>query len=249
MDVSSLFVLSDLESTLAHNPDVALTAVVHATLMSLSNPYGGNSEETCLEVKVTSEKLETGIEDAATCKALATMNDLEENYGHTIPATRTISGTGALNRRNQRASTFSPMRRHRRVNALQLGHYERKRQRAHADRLAQALAIDMAQRFQATNDSYSLRVSKTGIEQAITEAKGADFAAGVSGMKKADAAAYAERQLAGTGWLSALVRIAPTAEQQRERVEGVSGYEADECLFDLDDAPEAENYQFPDAAE
>jgi ParB family chromosome partitioning protein len=47
-----------IRAELAHNPDVALTAVVHAMLMSLFNPYGGISEDTCLEVKVTSEQLE-----------------------------------------------------------------------------------------------------------------------------------------------------------------------------------------------
>jgi ParB family chromosome partitioning protein len=101
---------------------------------------------------------------------------------------------------------------------------------------------------EATADSYFGRVSKTGIEQAITEAKGADFAAGVSGMKKADAAAYAERQLAGTGWLPALVRIAPTAEQLREQMADAGGTDPDECPFDLDDATEIENQQFPEAA-
>ncbi|MBY3440971.1 hypothetical protein HFN89_44475 [Rhizobium laguerreae] len=134
------------------------------------------------------------------------------------------------------------------VNALQLGHYERRKQRAHADRLAQALKIDMTQWFEPTTENYFGRVSKTGIEQALTEAKGADFAAGVSGMKKADAAAYAERQIAGTGWLPALLKIAPTADRATEQ--GDEGQlDRDDCPFDLDDQPETENDQFPEAAE
>lgn len=135
------------------------------------------------------------------------------------------------------------------INALQLGHYERKRQRAHADRLAHALSLNMNQWFEATAESYFGRVSKAGIEQAISEAKGADVAAGVTGMKKADAVAYAKRQLAGTGWLPALVMIAPIAEQLRERIEGVGGIGADESSFDRCDAPETENLQVPEAAE
>lgn len=238
-----------IRAELAHNPDVALTAVVHAMLMSLFNPYGGISEETCLEVKVTSEKLETSIKDAATCKALATMNDLKENYGHTIPGNPYDLWDWCLDQPQSVLLDLLAYAAARSVNALQLGHYERKRQRAHADRLAQALAFDMTQWFEATADSYFGRVSKTGIEQAITEAKGADFAAGVSGMKKADAAAYAERQLAGTGWLPALVRIAPTAEQQREQMGDTGGTDPDECPFDLDDPAETENQRFPAAAE
>jgi ParB family chromosome partitioning protein len=163
-------------------------------------------------VKVASEKLEISIKDAATCKALATMNDLKENYGHTIPGNPNDLWDWCLKQAQSTRLDLLAYAAARSVNALQLGHYERKRQRAHADRLAPALAIGMTQWFEATTDSYFGRVSKTGIEQAITEAKGADFAAGVSGMKKADAAAYAERQIAGTGWLPDLVRIAPTAE-------------------------------------
>ena len=68
-------------------------------------------------------------------------------------------------------------------------------------------------------------------------------------MKKADAAAYAERQLAGTGWLPALVRIAPTAVQQPEQMADAGGIDPDECPFDLDDADETESQQFPEAAE
>lgn len=238
-----------IRAELAHNPDVALTAVVHAMLMSLFNPHGGISDETCLEVKVTSEQLETSIKDATTCKALATMNDLKENYGHSIPGNPSDLWDWCLDQPQSVLLDLLAYAAARAVNALQLGHYERRKQRAHADRLAQALAFDMTQWFEATADSYFGRVSKTGIEQAITEAKGADFAAGVSGMKKADAAAYAERQLAGTGWLPALVRIAPTAEQLREQMADAGGTDPDECPFDLDDANETENQQFPEAAE
>lgn len=237
-----------IRAELAHNPDVALTAVVHAMLMSLFNPYGGISEDTCLEVKVTSEQLETSIKDATNCKALATMNDLKENYGHSIPGNPSDFWAWCLDQPQSVLLDLLAYAAARSVNALQLGHYERRKQRAHADRLAQALAFDMTQWFEATADSYFGRVSKTGIEQAITEAKGADFAAGVSGMKKADAAAYAERQLAGTGWLPALVRIAPTAEQLREQMADAGGTDPDECPFDLDDATEIENQQFPEAA-
>ncbi|MBY3349088.1 hypothetical protein [Rhizobium laguerreae] len=106
----------------------------------------------------------------------------------------------------------------------------------------------MTQWFEPTTENYFGRVSKTGIEQALTEAKGADFAAGVSGMKKADAAAYAERQIAGTGWLPALLKIAPTADRATEQ--GDEGQlDRDDCPFDLDDQPETENDQFPEAAE
>ncbi|MBY3370042.1 ParB/RepB/Spo0J family partition protein [Rhizobium laguerreae] len=236
-----------IRAELAHNPDVALAAVVHAMLASLFHPYC-STDETCLEVKLTSEKLETSIKNPAACKGIVTMDDLRENYGHTIPGNPHDLWEWCLEQPTATLLDLLAYAAAKSVNALQLGHYERRKQRAHADRLAQALKIDMTRWFEPTTENYFGRVSKTGIEQALTEAKGADFAAGVSGMKKADAAAYAERQIAGTGWLPALLKIAPTADRATEQ--GDEGQlDRDDCPFDLDDQPETENDQFPEAAE
>lgn len=46
------------------------------------------------------------------------------------------------------------------------------------------------------------------------EAKDGSFAPGWAKMKKADLAALAEREIAGTGWLAAPVRIDDAASQQ-----------------------------------
>ncbi|NEJ25941.1 hypothetical protein GR247_38685 [Rhizobium leguminosarum] len=143
------------------------------------------------------------------------MDDLREHYGHTIPGNPHDLLERCLEQPTTTLLELLAYAAAKAVNALQLGHYERRRQRAHADRLAQALKIDMIQWFEPTTENYFGRISKTEIEQALTEAKGADFAAGVSGLKKADAAAYAERQIAGTGWLPALLKIALIADRER----------------------------------
>jgi len=236
-----------IRAELAHNPEVALAAVVHAMLASLFHPYG-STEETCLEVKLTSEKLETSIKNPATCKGITTLDDLRENYGHTIPGNPHDLLEWCLEQPTTMLLDLLAYAVAKSVNALQLPHYERRKQRTHADRLAQALKIDMTQWFEPTAENYFGRVSKIGIEQALTEAKGGDFAAGVSGMKKADAAAYAERQIAGTGWLPALLKITTTADRMSEQGED-DQMDSDDCPFDLGDQPETENEQFPEAAE
>ncbi|NTF44030.1 ParB/RepB/Spo0J family partition protein [Rhizobium rhizogenes] len=236
-----------IRAELAHNPDVALAAVVHAMLASLFHPYG-STDETCLEVKLTSERLEASIKNPAACKGIVAMDDLRENYGHTIPGNPHDLWEWCLEQPTATLLDLLAYAVAKSVNALQLPHYERRKQRAHADRLAQALKIDMTQWFEPTAENYFGRISKIGIERALTEAKGADFAAGVSGMKKADAAAYAERQIAGTGWLPALLKIAPTADRTSEQGDDVL-LDGDNLPFDLDDQPEAENEQFPEAAE
>jgi ParB family chromosome partitioning protein len=77
----------------------------------------------------------------------------------------------------------------------------------HADRLAKALNFDMAAWFTPTAENYFGKISKTSILEALAEAKG-DIAPAWSKAKKGELAAIAERQLAGTGWLPALLRKA-----------------------------------------
>ncbi|MBP1848322.1 ParB family chromosome partitioning protein [Rhizobium petrolearium] len=234
-----------IRAELAHNPEVALAAVVHAMLTDLFNSYGSN-DETCLEVKVKSERLETSIKDPAACKGIAAMDDLKENYGHTVPGNPRHLWDWCLEQPTATLLDLLAYAAARSVNALQLPHFERKVQRAHAERLARALKIDMTLWFEPTADNYFGRISKTGMVQAVTEAKGADFASGISGMKKADAAAFAERQVAGTGWLPALLRIEPVSESGEV---GLSYPEGDDCPFDVDEQPDIENDDFSDAAE
>jgi ParB family transcriptional regulator, chromosome partitioning protein len=80
----------------------------------------------------------------------------------------------------------------------------------HAARLAEALNRDMAAWFTPTAANYFSRVSKAGIVEALREVKGS-VAPAWDGMKKADLAALAERQIAGTGWLPEPLRK-PTTE-------------------------------------
>ncbi|SCB39022.1 ParB/RepB/Spo0J family partition protein [Rhizobium hainanense] len=195
-----------IRAELAHNPDVALAAVVHALLLGTQHIYG--SEETCLELRLTSERLENSIKDPAECKGTVALDELAENYGHHLPGNPADLWEWCLGQSRDELMNLLAFAAAKSVNALQLPHYDRKKQRQHADRLATVLNIDMAAWFTPTSENYFGRISKAGIEEALIEAKGVDFASGVAGMKKIEAAAYAVRQIEGTGWLPALVRIA-----------------------------------------
>ncbi len=237
-----------IRAELAHNPDVALAAVVHAMLVNLFGNYGGN-EYTSLEVTVKSERLENIIADPAACKGIVALDELKENYGHTIPGKPSDLLEWCLEQPTSTLLDLLAYAAAKSINAVQHPHYERKSQRAHAERLALALKIDMTQWYEPTGENYFGRISKTGIKQAITEAAGEDFALGVPGMEKAKAVEYAERKITGTGWLPAPVRIALTAEQERERMAEADGEDDGVCPFDIEDKPNAEHQQFPEAAE
>lgn len=239
-----------IRAELAHNPDVALAAVVHAMLVNLFGNYGG-TEYTSLEVTAKSEPLETIIADPAACSGIVAMDELKENYSHTIPGKASDLLEWCLEQPTSTLLDLLAYAAAKSINAVQHPHYERKSQRAHAERLAQALKIDMTQWYAPTVENYFGRISKAGIKQAITEAVGEDLALGVLGMEKAKAVEYAERKIAGTGWLPAPVRIALTPEQERERMAEADAVADDDgvCPFDIDDKPVTDGDTFPEAAE
>jgi len=237
-----------IRAELAHNPDVALAAMVHAMLVNIFGSFGGN-DYTSLDVTVRSEALESSIADPAACKGIVALDELKENYGHTIPGKPSDLLEWCLEQPTSTLLDLLAYAAAKSVNAVQHPHYERKSQRAHAERLAQALRIDMTQWYAPTGENYFGRISKAGIKQAVAEAVGDDPALGVPGMEKAKAVDYAERMIAGTGWLPAPVRIALTAEQERERMALASDDDDGVCPFDLDDKPVTNGETFPEAAE
>jgi ParB family chromosome partitioning protein len=114
---------------------------------------------------------------------------------------------------------------------------------AQADRLAQAVGLDMVEAgWRPTVDSYLGRVTKPRILQAVREAKGEQSAQLIDHLKKADMAKEAERLLDGTGWLPEPLRLAEVeaaSDVQTDQVEALPEFLASED----DDAGETDEPQ------
>jgi ParB family chromosome partitioning protein len=78
---------------------------------------------------------------------------------------------------------------------------------AHADQLAAALSLDMAQWWQPTAASYLDRVSKKRVLETVAEGVSPEAAENLAKLKKDALVAHAEQRLAGTGWLPSPLRI------------------------------------------
>jgi ParB family transcriptional regulator, chromosome partitioning protein len=72
--------------------------------------------------------------------------------------------------------------------------------------MAQATALDMSAHWQPTAASYFGRISKVQIIETVREAVSEDAARRIAGLKKQAMTEAAEKLLAGTGWLPALLR-------------------------------------------
>lgn len=112
------------------------------------------------------------------------------------------------------------------------------RRMAQADRLAQAVDLDMvAAGWEPTVDTYLNRVPKARILEAVRDAKGEGTAQLLGHLKKGEMATEAERLLKGSGWLPEVLRRADLAVLDGE--DGAEGQGADigsEALESVSDA-------------
>ncbi len=98
---------------------------------------------------------------------------------------------------------------------------------AEADRLAQAVDLDMVQAgWRPTVENYLGRVPKRRILEAVQEGAGERSAQLIDHLKKGDMAKEAERLLADTGWLPEPLRIATADDAPVETAEAEDDVEA-----------------------
>jgi ParB family chromosome partitioning protein len=113
---------------------------------------------------------------------------------------------------------------------------------ATADRLAEAVSLDMTAHWRPTARTYLGRVTKTHILDAVREAVSIEAADRMADMKKQDMVEAAEQLLAETGWLPALLRTREPARLVGRRPEAPETADAEE-------AARANDVGYPVAAE
>ena len=99
------------------------------------------------------------------------------------------------------------------VSVVKLPWERRPRAMATADRLADAVTLEMTGYWRPTVRSYLVRVTKARILEAVCEAASREAAERMADMKKVDMAQTAEQLLAATAWLPALLRTAKPQEE------------------------------------
>jgi Predicted transcriptional regulators len=193
-----------LRLALGEQPDVALVAVTHALAAQIF--YRGGDDGTCLDLRSTSAPLgghAEGIEDTAAAKALA---ERHEAWAVQMPQDAAdLWGFVVALDHDSRMALFAHCAALT-VFAVKQPWERKPRALAVADRLAQAVSLDMTAHWTPTARTYLGRVTKAQIGEAVREAVSEEAAARIDGMKKQPMAEAAEQLLAGTGWLPALLR-------------------------------------------
>ena len=227
-----------LRHALGEQPDVAFLAAVHALTLKAFYAYGSDS---CLELDLKSVSFNAqapGLNDSVSAEAIRVRH---ESWAKALPKEPvalwdTLSGWDHDSRAALFAHVVSLS-----VNAVHEAWNRRPRAFAHADRLAQAVSLDMAAAgWRPAVDTFLGRVTKARILQAVTEAKGERAAERIAHLKKGDMAREAESLLADSGWLPEALRTQPsdTAGEETAETDGETAMADSEDLADTEE-PEA----------
>lgn len=215
-----------LRLALSEQPEVAIVAVIHA--LSAQIFYRG-ADACVLDIRPTSTYLAShadGIEDTKAGKAWA---DRHARWAAQMP--RDVAALWAFVvdlDHDSRMALFAHCAALT-VNAVKLPTERKPRAMATADRLAEAVSLDMTAHWRPTARTYFGRVTKPRILDAVREAVSIEAADRMADMKKQDMAEAAEQLLAATGWLPALMRTPGAAQERAEppQADAVTGANPD----------------------
>ena len=188
-----------MRDALAQDPDIAFLAALHALCLKLFYRY---TPESCIDIDAKSVVFGShapGLGDTAIAKSV---DERHRRWSEQLPReSAELWNTLSAFDRDSRDALFAHCIALS-VNAVYEPWNRRPRALAHADRLAQAIGLDVAAAgWSPTVDNYLGRVTKARILQAVRETKGETAAQLIEHLKKGEMAERAQELLAGTGWL------------------------------------------------
>jgi ParB family chromosome partitioning protein len=194
-----------LREAVANDPDTAYLAILHALCLKLFYRLGLDS---CLEVDAKSVLFGSQVEGLGGMAYAAAIDARHGAWSAQLPKDTAdlwdvLCDLDGDSRQALFAHCVGLT-----VNATCQPYDRRPKAIAHADRVAEAVQLDMAEAgWHPTVATYLGRVTKARILEAVREAKGEQAAQLIEDLKKADMAREAERLLDGTGWLPEPLRL------------------------------------------
>jgi len=202
-----------LRLNLSEQPGVALVAATHALAAQIFHLGADTHVVGIRPIKTDLAVHADGIEDTAAGKAWA---DRHADWARQMPRDVTALWTFVTELDHDSRMALFAHCVALTVNAVKLPWERKSRTQATADKLAEAVSLDMTGYWRPTARTYLGRITKVRILEAVREGVSIDAADRMANMKKQDMAEAAEKVLAGTGWLPALLRTARAAQGPAE---------------------------------
>ena len=194
-----------LRDALARHPDIAFVAALHTLCLDLFYTQGGRS---CVDISARQCVLRSGAPGLSGSAAAASIDARHQAFADRLPADPAVLWEALVAMEEaQRALLFAHCVALT-VDAVFRPYDRRSSASNESDRLATAVTLDLRSAgWTPTANGYFGRVTKAQILDAIREAKGADAADRLAGLKKAEMASAAEDLLGPTGWVPAIFRL------------------------------------------
>ena len=205
-----------LREALGRNPNVAFQAALHVLCLKLFYRYGCDS---CLDIEPKTAAFGSLAPGLGDTELAASVDARHREWSERLPGEPgdLWDALAALDAEQQQALFAHCISLT--VNAVNEAYNRRPRAIAHADRLAEAMSLDIAKTGWAPSvDNFLGRVTKARILDAVREARGEDWAQRIEQLKKGDMAAQAEHLLAGSGWLPEPLRTPRRAQHGSQTV-------------------------------
>ena len=215
-----------LRLALSEQPEVAIVAVTHALSAQI---FYRDADVHVLDIRPTSTYLAShadGIEDTKAGKA---WQDCHARWAAQMPRDVSELWTFVVELDHDTRMALFAHCAALTVNAVKLPMERKPRALVTADRLAEAVSLDMTTHWTPTARSYFGRVTKPRILDAVREAVSIEAAERMADMKKQDMAEAAEQLVVATGWLPALLRTPGAAQERAEppQADAVAGTNPD----------------------
>lgn len=192
---------------LANRPTIALAALLYP-LVGRIFQSGYVSYDAAVEISGQRRELAPSIKEPGEVRALATWQAIKEAWGDTLPGQPADLWAWLLDQSTDKLLELLAFVTAANLNGVKAKHEQSRDRLANVEQIAVAVSLDIGTYWTA-DAAFLGRLSKAGIAEVLDEAGCASqVARAIEKAPKAEAVAEAEKQLAGKGWLPAVLRTA-----------------------------------------
>jgi ParB family chromosome partitioning protein len=192
---------------LANRPTIALAALLYP-LVGRIFLSGYVSYDAAVEISGQRRELAPSIKEPGEVRAFAAWRAMKEAWGDTLPGQPADLWAWLLDQSTDKLLELLAFVTAANLNGVKAKHEQSRDRLANVEQIAVAVGLDMGTYWTA-DAAFLGRLSKAGIAEVLDEAGCASqVARAIEKAPKAEAVAEAEKQLAGKGWIPAVLRTA-----------------------------------------
>ncbi len=199
-----------LRVEVANRPVIALAALLYPLVGRIFHS-SYTSYDAAVEVQGQHRELAPSIKEPGDARALAAWEAMKEAWGDMLPGQPADLWAWLLDQSTDKLLELLAFVTAANLNGVKAKLDQSRSRLANVEQIAVAVGLDMGA-YWTPDAAFLNRLSKTGIAEVLIEAGCAPQTRSIEKGSKAEAVATAEKQLAGKGWLPALLRTSPSAE-------------------------------------